>query len=165
MSIINFDFRNQVIKHNASLNYCYQCSTCSGGCPVALITEGKYNPRKIIELSILGLQDKLVEKQEPNSWLCSTCQKCVELCPQKVELTEIFTLIKNKCFETGKVPEAFLAQGQAVLDNGIAIPYSKAILTRREKLGLPAIKTAPSDEIKSILKETNFDNNLLKVVE
>jgi heterodisulfide reductase subunit C len=162
MSVINFDFRNQVIKHNASLSYCYQCSTCSGGCPVALITNGEYNPRKIIELSILGLQDKLVEKQEPNSWLCSTCQKCVELCPQKVELTEIFTLIKNKCFETGKVPEAFLAQAQAVFDNGIAIPYSKAILTRREKLGLPSIKIAPIDEIKSILEETHFDSNLSK---
>ena len=165
MSVINFEFRNEVIKHNASLSYCYQCSTCSGGCPVALITEGKYNPRKIIEEAILGLQDKLVEKQEPNSWLCSTCQKCVELCPQKVELTEIFTLIKNKCFEAGKVPEAFRLQGQAVLDSGVAIPYSKAILTRREKLGLPEIKTAPVDEIKSILKETNFDKNISKGVE
>jgi len=165
MSVINFDFRNEVIKHNASLSYCYQCSTCSGGCPVALITEGRYNPRKIIEEAILGLQEKLVEKQDPNSWLCSTCQKCVELCPQKVELTEIFTLIKNKCFEVGKYPEAFKLQGQSVLDSGVAIPYSKAILTRRDKLGLPEIKTAPVDEIKSILKETNFDTNLSKRVE
>ncbi len=164
MSIINFQFRNQVLKHNASLSYCYQCSTCSGGCPVALITKGKYNPRKIIEEAILGLQDKLIKKQEPNPWLCSTCQKCVELCPQKVELTEIFILIKNNCFTTGKVPEAFIAQGQAVLDFGLAIPYSKAILTRREKLGLPTITTAPLNEIKTILKETNFENHITKEV-
>jgi heterodisulfide reductase subunit C len=162
MSVINFEFRNEVIKHNASLSYCYQCSTCSGGCPVALLTNGVYNPRKIIEEAILGLQDKLIESQDPNPWLCSTCQKCVELCPQKVELTEIFTLIKNKCFEKGKFPEAFLAQGQAVLENGIAIPYSKAILTRREKLGLPEVKTAPVDEIQQILKVTNFEKNILK---
>ena len=162
MSVINFEFRNEVLKHNASLSYCYQCSTCSGGCPVALITNGKYNPRKIIEEAILGLQDKLVEKQEPNPWLCSTCQKCVELCPQKVELTEIFTLIKNRCFKTGKVPGGFLAQGQAVLENGIAIPYSKAILTRREKLGLPVITTASVKEIQTILKETNFENYIPK---
>ena len=63
MSVINFEFRNEVLKYNASLSYCYQCSTCSGGCPVALLTNGKYNPRKIIEEAILGLQDKLVEKQ------------------------------------------------------------------------------------------------------
>ena len=162
MSVINFEFRNEVLKHNASLSYCYQCSTCSGGCPVALITNGKYNPRKIIEEAILGLQDKLVVKQEPNPWLCSTCQKCVELCPQKVELTEIFTLIKNRCFKTGKVPDGFVAQGQAVLENGIAIPYSKAILTRREKLGLPVITTAPVNEIQTILKETNFENYIPK---
>ncbi len=162
MSVINFDFRNQVIKHNASLSYCYQCSTCSGGCPVALLTNGEYNPRKIIEEAILGLQDKLVIVQDPNPWLCSTCQKCVELCPQKVELTEIFTLIKNKCFEEGMYPEAFHAQGQAVLESGIAIPYSKAVLSRREKLGLPIITTAPIEEIKTLLRETNFEQNIIK---
>ena len=162
MSVINFEFRNEVLKHNASLAYCYQCSTCSGGCPVALITNGKYNPRKIIEEAILGLQEKLVDKQEPNPWLCSTCQKCVELCPQKVELTEIFTLIKNICFKTGKVPEGFIAQAKAVLENGVAIPYSKAILSRREKLGLPEINTAPIKEIKTILEETNFENYVPK---
>jgi heterodisulfide reductase subunit C len=131
MSVVNFEFRNEVLKHNASLSYCYQCSTCSGGCPVALITEGKYNPRKIIEEAILGFQERLVEEQDPNVWLCSTCQTCVELCPQNVELTEIFALIKNRCFEKGKYPEGFSAQGQAIIDNGIAIPYSNAILTRR----------------------------------
>jgi heterodisulfide reductase subunit C len=162
MSVINFKFRNEVLKHNASLSYCYQCSTCSGGCPVALITHGNYNPRKIIEEAILGLQDKLVEKQDPNPWLCSTCQTCVELCPQKVELTEIFTLIKNLCFDTGKVPEAFVSQGRAVLENGVALPYSKAIINRREKLGLPSIKTAPVEEIKKILKETDFDTKIPK---
>ena len=162
MSVINFEFRNEVLKHNASLSYCYQCSTCSGSCPVALITQGSYNPRKIIEEAILGLHDKLIEKQDPNPWLCSTCQTCVELCPQKVELTEIFTLIKNKCFNTGNVPEAFISQGRAVLENGVALPYSKAIITRREKLGLPSIKTAPVDEIKKILKETKFENKIPK---
>ncbi|TFF90962.1 MAG: 4Fe-4S dicluster domain-containing protein [Promethearchaeota archaeon] len=162
MSVINFDFRNEVLSHNASLSYCYQCSTCSGGCPVALLTQGSYNPRKIIEEAILGLEEKLVEKQEPNSWLCSTCQKCVELCPQKVELTEIFTLIKNKCFKAGKVPEAFMLQGQAVMDNGVAIPYGKAIITRREKLGLPNIKISPINEIKTILEATGFDKHIVK---
>lgn len=160
MSVINFEFRNEVLKTKASLSYCYQCSTCSGGCPVALITEGKYNPRKIIEMAILGLQDRLIEGKKLNIWLCSTCQKCVELCPQKVELTGIFTLIKNKCFEKGKYPEAFYAQAQAILENGVAIPYSKGITVRREKLGLPNVKTANVEELKKIFKETNFEANI-----
>ncbi|MFX1239476.1 MAG: 4Fe-4S dicluster domain-containing protein [Promethearchaeota archaeon] len=162
MSVINFDFRNEVINHNASLSYCYQCSTCSGGCPVALLTEGAYNPRKIIEEAILGLEERLVDSKDSNVWLCSTCQKCVELCPQKVELTEIFSLIKNKCFEQGKCPEAFYMQGKAILENGIAIPYSKAIISRRQKLGLPEIKTVQLEEIKTIMQATNFDKFLSK---
>ncbi|MBN1800969.1 MAG: 4Fe-4S dicluster domain-containing protein [Candidatus Lokiarchaeota archaeon] len=145
------------MKHNASLSYCYQCSTCSGGCPVALITEGAYNPRKIIEEAILGFQERLIESKDPNIWLCSTCQKCVELCPQKVELTEIFSVIKNKCFEEGKCPDAFYSQGKTVLENGIAIPYSKAITSRREKLGLPNIKTAQIEEIQKIMQSTKFN--------
>jgi heterodisulfide reductase subunit C len=164
MSVINFDFRNEVLKYNASLSYCYQCSTCSGGCPVAFITNGFYNPRKIIELSILGLQDKLINDQDPNVWLCCTCQNCVELCPQNVELTEIFTLIKNLSFEQGKVPENFISQGETLFENGIAIPYSNAILTRRKNLGLPEIKIASTEDIKKLLKETNFEKNLMKGV-
>ena len=141
MSLINFNFRNQVLSHNASLSYCYQCATCSSGCPIALLTNGKYNPRKIIEMAILGLQKELFQDQIPSVWLCSTCQKCVELCPQKVELTSIFELIKNLCFDEGKIPESFLIQGQAIFDNGIAIPYSKAILSRREKMkGFAGVK-------------------------
>jgi heterodisulfide reductase subunit C len=164
MSTINFKFRNEVLSHNASLSYCYQCSTCSGGCPIALLTEGKYNPRRIIEEAILGFQDYLIEKQSPNVWLCSTCQKCVELCPQKVELTEIFTLIKNRSFNEGKCPEPFTSQGRAILENGIAIPYSNAILSRRKKFELPEVKTAPMEEIKKLLEITNFEENINKGV-
>lgn len=157
---INYDFRNKIIKKNITLAGCYQCSTCTGGCPVALLTNGKYNPRKIIEQSILGLREKLVESDDANLWLCSTCQKCVELCPQLVELTEIFTLIKNECFERGKAPEGFLLQAKSVFDNGLAIPFMPAILKRREQLGLPEVKVAPVDEIQTLLKEADFDKHL-----
>jgi len=149
-----------VLKHNASLSYCYQCSTCSGACPVALETQGKYNPRKIIEMAILGFIDKIIEEQQSSVWLCSTCQTCVELCPQNVELTEIFILIKNRSFDAGKVPEAFISQGKAILENGIAIPYSRATNSRRESMNLPEIKTAPVEEIQKIMRETKFEEKI-----
>ncbi|TFF90975.1 MAG: 4Fe-4S dicluster domain-containing protein [Promethearchaeota archaeon] len=160
LSVINFEIRNKYIKHSASLSYCYQCATCSGSCPVALATQGKYNPRKIIEMTILGLIERIIEEQQSSIWLCSTCQKCVELCPQNVELTEIFTLIKNSSFQSGKAPESFFSQGKAILENGIAIPYTNATINRREKFGLPVIKSAPVGEIQKILKETDFKNKL-----
>ncbi|NHI93074.1 MAG: 4Fe-4S dicluster domain-containing protein [Candidatus Lokiarchaeota archaeon] len=154
---IDFDFRKKLQSHNFSLNYCFQCATCSGGCPIARLTNGSYNPRKIIEESILGLKDRLIEKQEPNVWLCSTCQKCVELCPQHVELTEIFNVLKNAAVKAGKCPEAFKSQGISVLENGVAVPFTTPINRRREQLGLPIIEISALREIQTLLKEVGFD--------
>lgn len=47
MQMIDFEFRNDLIKEVFSLSYCYQCETCFSTCPVALVTNGEYNPRKI----------------------------------------------------------------------------------------------------------------------
>ncbi len=157
---IDFNFRNEVIKDNFSLSYCFQCGTCSGSCPVAIVTKGRYNPRKIIEESILGLKDSLVNKQEPSVWECSTCQLCVELCPQNVFLTEIFNLIKNKCIEAGKFPEGFKAQASAILEYGMAVPFQDAILRRRDQLGIPKLEMASANEIQTLLKETKLDKKI-----
>ena len=164
MSVINYNLRNELIAFSNSLTYCYQCSTCSGACPVALLTSGKYNPRKIILEANLGLENKLMDAQDSHAWDCSTCQKCVELCPQKVGLTDIFVRIKNMCYSKGLAPEAFLLQASAVFENGVAIPYSRPIIQRREKLGLPEIKTAEIQEIKTLLKNIHFDSPLSKKV-
>ncbi|NVM02615.1 MAG: 4Fe-4S dicluster domain-containing protein [Candidatus Helarchaeota archaeon] len=157
---IDFNFRNEIIRSKFSLSYCFQCGTCSGACPVALMTKGAYNPRVLIEQSILGLKERLIESQEPNVWLCSTCQLCVELCPQDVNLTEIFNLIKNKCVKIGNYPEGYKAQGITILENGMAVPFSPAILRRRDQLSIPKLKMAEVSEIQTILKETEFDKKI-----
>lgn len=155
---IDYDFRKQIRSYNASLDYCFQCSTCTGICPVAQLTNGDFNPRKLIEASLLGLKDMLTE--EPKVWYCLTCQKCVELCPQKVELTEIFDVIKNYCVKEGKIPEAFNSQAISVLETGVALPFSDPIMKRRRQLGLEDYKTVDPKEIKTLLKSIGFDKLL-----
>ena len=161
MQMIDFEFRNELIKDDFSLNYCYQCGTCSSTCPVALITNGEYNPRKIIEQSLLGLKDLLLKDQKPNVWLCCTCQMCVEECPQNVFLTEIFERIKNKIVLSGEpYPEPFKTQAQSVLDNGLAIPLTPPIIRRRDQLGLPKVESANINEIKKLLDATEFEKKI-----
>lgn len=161
MQMIDFEFRNDLIKEDFSLNYCYQCGTCSSTCPVALITEGKFNPRKIIEQSLLGLKDLLLKDQNPNVWLCSTCQMCVEECPQNVLLTEIFEKIKNKIISQGEsYPESFKVQAKSVIENGVAIPLTPPIIRRRDQLGLPKVESASTDEIKKLLDATGFEKKI-----
>ncbi|MFX1279892.1 MAG: 4Fe-4S dicluster domain-containing protein [Promethearchaeota archaeon] len=161
MQMIDFEFRNELIEDDFSLNYCYQCGTCSSTCPVALITNGEYNPRKIIEQSLLGLKDLLLKDQKPNVWLCCTCQMCVEECPQNVFLTEIFERIKNKIVISGEpYPETFKTQAQSVLDNGLAIPLTPPIIRRRDQLGLPKVESANINEIKKLLDATEFEKKI-----
>ncbi|MFW9987678.1 MAG: 4Fe-4S dicluster domain-containing protein [Candidatus Odinarchaeota archaeon] len=165
MQMVDFEFRNELIKEDFSLNYCYQCGTCSSSCPVALVTEGEYNPRKIIEQSLLGLKDLLIKDQKPNIWLCCTCQMCVEECPQNVFLTEIFERIKNKIVLEGEpYPETFKKQAMSVIENGLAIPLTQPIIRRRDQLELPKVESANINEIKKLLEVTDFKKKI-KILE
>lgn len=158
MQMIDFEFRNDLIKEDFCLNYCYQCGTCSSTCPVAFITGGEFNPRKIIEQSLLGLKDLLLKDQNPNVWLCSTCQMCVEECPQNVFLTEIFEKIKNQIITSGEpYPETFKVQAKSILENGVAIPLTAPIIRRRDQLGLPKVESASTNEIQKLLHATEFE--------
>ena len=157
---INFKFRNEISKKNFSLNYCYQCSTCSSGCPIAYLTDGLYNPRKIIEEAILGLEDLLIKDKNLTIFLCSTCHKCVELCPQETQLTEIFNIIKNRSTNEGNYPEGYRLQAINIMDYGVAIPMTSAIQRRRNKLGLPDPEIIVKDELKILIKEIGLDKKL-----
>ncbi len=161
MQMVDFGFRNELIKEEFSLNYCYQCGTCSSTCPVAYITNGEYNPRKIIEQSLLGFKDLLLKDQKPNVWLCCTCQMCVEECPQNVFLTEIFERIKNRIVLLGEpYPETYKLQAKSVLENGLAIPLTQPIIRRRDQLRLPVVESANVEEITKLLDATNFKTKI-----
>ena len=158
----NKEWLLKIIEEFPSLYACFQCGTCSDGCPAASASDGKYNPRIIMEEIVLGQEEMLIHQQDPNVWLCSTCQKCVENCPQGIELTEIFTTIKNECFKSGTCPDSFIMQTKMVYENGLAIPFTPPILRRRDQLGLPQIKVANIEEIQQLMKEADLDVSKLE---
>jgi len=165
MATIDFEFRNEIIKSDigSTLAYCYQCATCSGACPVAQVTEGRYNPRRLILDALLGLKEKIFGPDNVFSiWGCTMCDTCDEVCPQKVELTEIFIILKNKSVERGEAPEFYTGQASMILEHGKAIPMQPAIERRRDQLGLPAIMAPDVDEVKKLLEATNLPAKLPK---
>ena len=150
----------QVMKEVPSLYTCMQCGTCTEGCPVAPISNGRYNPRAILEKVLLGQKKILQEEQDElkeNVWLCSTCQICVEQCPQKINVTEVLSFIKNRCFRGGYSTEGFKLQAKMIFDHGLAIPFTNPILKRREQLGLSEMKVANLEEIQKVMKEAGLD--------
>ena len=165
MATIDFDFRNQLIQSDigSTLAYCYQCATCSGACPVAQVTNGRYNPRRLILTSLLGLKERIFGTNNSfEIWGCTVCDTCDEVCPQKVELTEIFTILKNISVERGEAPEHYTMQASTIFENGKAIPMQTAIERRRDQLGLPKILNPDINEIKTILKATKLEKKLPK---
>lgn len=163
MATIDFEFRNKLLGENigSTLAYCYQCATCSGACPVAQVTNGRYNPRRLILDSLLGLKEKIFGAENSfNIWGCTICDTCDEVCPQKVELTEIFTLLKNESVARGESPEYYVSQASTIFETGKAIPMQSAIERRREQFGLPEIMPPDVEEVQIILKAAKLDDKL-----
>ncbi|MBD3352545.1 MAG: hypothetical protein GF364_13740 [Candidatus Lokiarchaeota archaeon] len=162
---INFDFRKKILdKHiSSTISYCYQCTSCTSACPIADITDGKYNPRKLIINALLGLTEKIFVDKDPSVWDCTQCCTCDEICPQHVKLTEIFAFIKNQFAERHEAPEGFLGEARAVYENGLAIPMQSAIKRRRDSLGLSDPPEFDYDELKDIMKMIGLDKLVKKV--
>jgi len=84
------------------LDYCYQCGTCTGLCPLSPISE--FRPRKLV------LRAQLRPEEVINSellWQCSTCWACVPRCPMDVRPPEVFSALRARAIEEGIVPDAF----------------------------------------------------------
>ncbi|WXG41341.1 MAG: 4Fe-4S dicluster domain-containing protein [Candidatus Freyarchaeum deiterrae] len=137
-----------------TLNFCYQCSTCSGCCPVFRYN-ARFNPRKIVENTLLGRKDRTVDS--PDIWFCTVCHNCTEKCPQGVKVSEIIIELKNLSSKEGLFPVHLQEEAKALLEFGMVSPANKAILSRREKLGLPVVENAPPEEIRTLTSFTGFD--------
>ncbi|MHA1579804.1 MAG: 4Fe-4S dicluster domain-containing protein [Candidatus Freyarchaeota archaeon] len=156
MSSIDSRFRSLITEtyEGETLNLCYQCSTCSGCCPVFRYNS-QFNPRRIIENTLLGKRDRTVKS--PEIWLCTVCHTCTEKCPQGVKVSEIIIELKNLSTKEGLFPAHLQEEAKALLEFGMVSPSTKAILSRREKLKLPVIENAPPEEIRTLMSATGFD--------
>jgi heterodisulfide reductase subunit C len=135
---------------------CFQCGTCSAGCPVREIDE-KYNPRKIIRMVILGMRDRVLSSDFV--WLCSQCYTCEERCPQDVRIPEVMDVLKNMAVKEGYIHPTFAKQAETVGNMGILYAISDFENRRRIRLGLPELPSK-NLEVQEIYKTTGLDKLL-----
>ena len=163
MVSVDYELRKKIMDAHIgdTLKYCYQCSRCTDVCPVSQVAPDRYNPRGNIMGSFLGINMFMGQKDNFGIWGCTVCDTCDEVCPQKIELTEIFTVLKNMSIAAGEGPDYYTTQASSIYDAGKAIPPQPAIERRREQLGLPKIEEPDVSEVQKILNETKL-NKILK---
>jgi heterodisulfide reductase subunit C len=69
---------------------CYQCGTCSAGCP--FVNDMDLSPDEIIRYVILDRKEVLNSK---TIWLCSACFTCAERCPRDINITKIMEALRQ----------------------------------------------------------------------
>jgi heterodisulfide reductase subunit C len=69
---------------------CYQCGTCSAGCPY--VEDMDLTPDEVIRYIILDRKELLNSK---TIWLCSACFTCAERCPRDINITKIMEALRQ----------------------------------------------------------------------
>jgi heterodisulfide reductase subunit C len=153
---LDMDFRNRVKEHAGGehLLACFQCGTCTAGCPVREV-EDSYNPRRIARMAILGMKDELLKSK--TIWLCSVCYTCYERCPQNVHLTEVMTALKNIAVEEGCIFPAVQTQLEMLAKFGRIYEIEDFDNKKRKRMGLPEIKQDAS-AFRKILELMGLDH-------
>jgi len=81
----------------ADFHRCFQCRSCSGGCP--FFESMDFGPHKIMRLLQLGLCDEALAST--TIWICVGCHTCDSNCPMAVDVPGVMDLLRQKALERG----------------------------------------------------------------
>jgi len=127
------NFTHEVEKGGGeNISVCYQCGTCTGGCPMG--RRNTLRTRKIMRMTALGLKDDLLKSDE--IWYCSTCYTCADRCPRHVKPTDVILALRNMATKNLLAPKNFLQNATFIYQTGHAVPINDATKKLRVKLGL-----------------------------
>jgi len=79
------------------ISRCYQCKKCTGGCPVAKLTQSP--PSEIIRWLQLGAGNELLESDLV--WMCLSCETCSARCPMEINISAVIDTLRALARETG----------------------------------------------------------------
>ncbi|NPV64209.1 CoB--CoM heterodisulfide reductase subunit C [Methanothermobacter tenebrarum] len=160
-SDVDMEFSEKVkAAGGESLEYCFQCGTCTGSCPSGRRTP--YKVRQIIRKANMGLKDQLLS--DPALWMCTTCYSCQERCPRKVKIVDVVKLIRNEAAKAGYMSPVHKAVGSFVIKTGHGVPIDDTTKQLRDAVGLgelpPTTHSFPEalEEVQKIIKTTGFDS-------
>ena len=142
-----------------TVDHCFQCGTCGGGCPSGRRTP--YRVRQIVRKCLLGLREEVIS--DPALWMCTTCYTCQERCPRSVKIVDIIKMARNEAAKAGYMADAHKATGSYVIKFGHGVPINDKTKDLRKAIGLdelpPTVHSFPEalEEVQKICAACEFD--------
>jgi heterodisulfide reductase subunit C len=94
-------FAEQVRKDSGvAFDRCYQCLTCTLGCPMARYMD--YHPDEVVRMVQLGLRDAVLGCS--TIWICASCEACVARCPNDVNIPHLMDVLHQTALREGIKP-------------------------------------------------------------
>ncbi|WP_457552272.1 (Fe-S)-binding protein [Desulfobacula sp.] len=81
-----------LLPEGGRLNFCFNCGACSSGCPASGLAG--MDPRKFVRMLSLGMDEEVMTSNWV--WMCTTCYRCVHVCPMKVNIPELVSIIRSR---------------------------------------------------------------------
>ncbi len=116
---INNDISDQLVLDETLevVRACFQCGTCTGGCPSGRRTA--IRTRQIIRKALIGLDEVL---SSDDIWLCSTCYTCYERCPRSIPVTDVIIKLRNLASQRGYMKPPHKAVTHTLANTGHGVP-------------------------------------------
>ena len=105
-------FTRTVTEEVPEISRCYQCLTCTLGCPVAFAMDLK--PHEILKYVQLGAKEKVLGSS--TLWVCASCEACATRCPQEIEIVKLMDLLRKMATKEGTVTEKGPVLNEVFLD-------------------------------------------------
>lgn len=144
---------------NQEPSYCYECIKCTSGC-VAAKLQPEFRPHQIVGAARLGFRDQVLDSRA--IWNCTTCNYCLEICPQDVYPTDVIRSIRRMAVGSGRILEEHRKVSKMLIDTGHLVPINEKYVSLRKEFGLPPLPptthTYPKalEEVKKIVETTGF---------
>jgi heterodisulfide reductase subunit C len=92
-------------------------------------------------------------------WMCCVCEKCVDVCPQDGDPTQVFTNLKEMSYLQGLAPPSIYQLVSLLLNTACAYPINNAVNRNRTKLGLAELSVNPTNiqDLTTIAKECGLN--------
>lgn len=74
------------------LNHCFACGACTANCPERTL-DAEWSPRRVIRSVLLGLRDDVYQNEFVD--ICSSHHRCLNECPQGVEIPKVMTALRR----------------------------------------------------------------------